>query len=109
MDYIPEEKKVALTGDSSAVSVQNVSDAESVGWDHNSTRKLLWKMDRNIIPFMSLIYLQVFLKHKYTNKDTNTDMGADYVAKALLFGSDQHRKCPSRQSGGGPWSQRTRV
>lgn len=57
MDYISEEKKVALTGDSSAVSVQNVSDAESAGWDRKATRKLLWKMDRNIIPFMSLIYL----------------------------------------------------
>lgn len=53
--YVSEEKKVALTsGDSPAVSVQNV---ESAGWDHKATRKLLWKMDRNIIPFMSLIYL----------------------------------------------------
>lgn len=57
--HVSEEKKVALTGgDSPAVSVQNVgSDAESAGWDHKATRKLLWKMDRNIIPFMSLIYL----------------------------------------------------
>lgn len=57
MDYNSEEKKVDFVGDISTVSEQAVSDAESVGWDRKATRRLLWKMDWNIIPFMSLIYL----------------------------------------------------
>lgn len=56
MDYTTE-RKIGVVGDDSNVSVQVLSDAESVGWDRKATRKLLWKMDWNIIPFMSLIYL----------------------------------------------------
>lgn len=56
MDYTTE-RKPGFTVDSSTGSVQVVSDVEASGWDHKATRKLLWKMDWNIIPFMSLIYL----------------------------------------------------
>lgn len=63
MDYTSEaERKPAITGDSSNISVHVVNDAEAAGWDHKATCKLLWKLDWNIIPFMSLIYLYVTQK-----------------------------------------------
>lgn len=52
-----DEKKVVVKVGSSTGSMQVGSDVESAGWDRKATRKLLWKMDWNIIPFMSLIYL----------------------------------------------------
>lgn len=32
---------------------------ETSGWDVKATKRLLWKLDLNIVPFMSLIYLYV--------------------------------------------------
>lgn len=56
MEY-SDEKKVVVTGESPTGSMQVASDSESAGWDQKAVRKLLWKLDWNIIPFMSLIYL----------------------------------------------------
>ncbi|KAK3317016.1 high-affinity nicotinic acid transporter [Apodospora peruviana] len=59
------EKKVDTTaGDetSAAVSINIIpADPEVQGWDEKATKRLLWRLDSHIIPFMSLIYLLCFL------------------------------------------------
>ncbi|KAF9693238.1 hypothetical protein EKO04_008834 [Ascochyta lentis] len=52
---IPDGVAVITTPDLSA------GEAESQGFDHAATKKLLRKLDWHIIPFMSLIYLLCFL------------------------------------------------
>lgn len=64
MDSDSQEKKGGLSADGANVSVHYVTDTESMGgWDQRATRKLLRKLDLNIIPFMSLIYL--FVSHTF--------------------------------------------
>lgn len=45
------------------LSSPNISGDDSVietsGWDARATKRLLWKLDLNIVPFLSLIYLFV--------------------------------------------------
>jgi hypothetical protein len=54
-----DEKQIA--SDTAIVADVTSSDVENQGWDAKSTKKLLRKLDRHIIPFMSLIYLYVLL------------------------------------------------
>ncbi|KAK5659061.1 hypothetical protein OQA88_1148 [Cercophora sp. LCS_1] len=56
------EKKANLpTEETSAAASIVVVDAEIQGWDEKTTKRLLWRLDWHIIPFMSLIYLLCFL------------------------------------------------
>lgn len=52
------EKKANLsTDETSAAPSVIIADAEVQGWDEKATKRLLWRLDWHIIPFMSLIYL----------------------------------------------------
>lgn len=64
----PREKAVAV--DSDNVSQDwGVSVVETVGWDAKATKRLLRKLDWNIIPIMSLIYLSVPSKDVLRKED----------------------------------------
>ena len=54
------EKNPASDTDVSVPSVM-IDEVEAQGWDAKTEKKLLRKLDWHIIPFMSLIYLYVFL------------------------------------------------
>lgn len=55
---LPNLKMSKGTASSSAeVTSMIVTDAEAQGWDEEATKRLLWRLDWHIIPFMSLIYL----------------------------------------------------
>lgn len=41
----------------------DISIIETAGWDAKATKRLLWKLDVNIVPFMSLIYLFVNVRN----------------------------------------------
>lgn len=59
-DPVQQEKTaVGTVYTSEKVSDRDTSDDESLPWDKKSTAKLLRKLDWNIIPFMSLVYLFV--------------------------------------------------
>lgn len=54
------EKKANLPAEeTSATASVIVADVELQGWDQKATKRLLWRLDWHIIPFMSLIYLWV--------------------------------------------------
>lgn len=64
-----DHKDIRVT-DSSSPSVQEKASVdvttypanlESAAWDFKSTKKLIWKIDRTIIPFLALLYLLSFL------------------------------------------------
>jgi len=42
---------------SSVRSVKHVDITEGPSFDERRTKNLLWKLDRNIVPFLSLLYL----------------------------------------------------
>jgi len=52
-----EKKANLLAEETSAAASINIIDAELQGWDETATKRLLWRLDWHIIPFMSLIYL----------------------------------------------------
>lgn len=63
-------KDIQATDSSTPASVQEVKGSDDVavfdklevaGWDAKSTRRLLSKIDRHLIPFLSLLYLLSFL------------------------------------------------
>lgn len=58
MDSKFEGQKKTTTVDSLKVS-RDIATVEIAGWDIKATKRLLWKLDLNIVPFMSLIYLFV--------------------------------------------------
>lgn len=46
--------------ESSAASLHSIKEEDLTaegGFDEQRTKNLVWKMDRNIIPFLSLLYL----------------------------------------------------
>ena len=56
------EKRVEQSAEetSPAASINlTTTDQEAQGWDKIATKRLLWRLDSHIIPFMSLIYLSV--------------------------------------------------
>ncbi|KAK0644309.1 high-affinity nicotinic acid transporter [Cercophora newfieldiana] len=56
------EKKANLSADETSAPASIIAaDPEAPGWDEKATKRLLWRLDWHIIPFMSLIYLLCFL------------------------------------------------
>lgn len=68
--FAHQDKKAEAVGDSTNVDICGVAEVESADWDRRSTAKLLRKLDWNIIPIMSIIYL--YADHIQTQKRTNT-------------------------------------
>jgi MFS transporter, ACS family, DAL5 transporter family protein len=52
-----EKQDMPSVEKTSAVASLNNVDVEVEGWDEKATKRLLWRLDWHIIPFMSLIYL----------------------------------------------------
>jgi hypothetical protein len=50
-------KDVAESPRSSSPSFKDGNIANLPSFDEKRTKNLLWKMDRNIVPFLSLLYL----------------------------------------------------
>lgn len=51
------DENVEVVESSASASIRDAAESETAGWDQKSTARLLRKLDWNIIPFMSLIYL----------------------------------------------------
>jgi len=51
------EKVTSAATDVAAASIENADEQESQGWDQKATKRLLWKLDLHILPFMTLAYL----------------------------------------------------
>lgn len=59
MDITKFQAREKTTAINSPNTSGDDSVAETSGWDAKATKRLLWKLDLNIVPFMSLIYLYV--------------------------------------------------
>lgn len=57
-DSEAQDKKLESM-ESATISVRDVSESETVGWDRDATQRLLRKLDWSIIPIVSIIYLCV--------------------------------------------------
>lgn len=77
-----------------AISSPHISGDDSVienpGWDAKATKRLLWKLDLNIVPFMSLIYL--FVSSEYDAIETIATLTTN---QTLLSGPYKYWKCSS--------------
>jgi MFS family permease len=60
---VPTTESDSVTNEKTVNKETHVDDVdvESPGWDEKSTRKLLMKVDRMLIPFLALLYLLSFL------------------------------------------------
>lgn len=58
-EFEHHQKNPKAVASSISASIRDVSENEATGWDKKSTARLLRKLDLNIIPFMSLVYLCV--------------------------------------------------
>lgn len=66
-----QEKKVEPVESSPSDSDRDVAEVESsepAGWDKKATAKLLRKLDWNIIPIMSIIYLSASNCHLWSEE-----------------------------------------
>lgn len=55
------DEKPDITNIEDVSRVESPKPLETVGWDEAATKRLMRKMDRNLIPFLALLYLLSFL------------------------------------------------
>ncbi|KAK3682926.1 high-affinity nicotinic acid transporter [Podospora appendiculata] len=80
-----EKQALQLGEETSAAASINIGDQEVQGWDAKATKRLLWRLDLHIIPFMSLIYLLCFLDRTNIGNARLDNLEADLGLHGLQY------------------------
>lgn len=79
------QEKVAVVGAHEPSSWRDVSAVETGAWDAKATKQLLWKLDRNIVPILSLVCLFCFLDRTNIGNARLDNLESDLRLRGLQY------------------------